>query len=97
MGYNVIEAIRIALKWKEGEKVSITEAEALKRYAGFGGIKAMLYPNSTKEEWINHNATESDLKLYPKIMELHKLLQEHFDEKKYKEIIDSVCFKRSRH
>ena len=97
MGYNVqqklsdnIEAIRIALKWKEGEKVSMTEAEALKKYAGFGGIKAMLYPNSTSEEWIKQNATETDLKLYPKIMELHKLLQEHFDEKRYKEVIDSV-------
>jgi len=94
MGYNThqklihnIEAIRIALKWKEGEKVSIAEAEALKKYAGFGGIKAVLYRNAGKEEWRKQNATESDLKLYPKMMELHELLQQHFDETKFTALI----------
>src|SRR5438874_162153 len=97
MGYNIhqklinnIEAIRIALEWNEGDKVSIAEAEALKKYAGFGGIKAVLYPNSQKEEWIKQNATENDLRLYPKMMELHDLLQKHFDEKEYKQVIDSI-------
>ncbi len=97
MGYNIhqklidnIEAIRIALEWKEGDKLSLTQTDALKKYAGFGGIKVVLYPNSTKEEWIKQNATENDLSLYPKIMELHELLQKHFDEKEYKQVIDSI-------
>ncbi len=97
MGYNIhqklidnIEAIRIALEWKEGDKLSLTQTDALKKYAGFGGIKAVLYPNSKKEEWINQNATESDLRLYPKMMELHELLLKHFDEKEYKQVIDSI-------
>ena len=97
MGYNIqqklfdnIEAIRIALKWKEGQKVSTTEVESLQKYAGFGGIKAMLYPNASKEEWIKQNATETDLKLYPKIIELHELLQEHLNEKEYKRVVDSM-------
>jgi hypothetical protein len=97
MGYNThqqlidnIEAIRIALQWKEGDKISGTKAEALKKYAGFGGIKAVLYPNSTKEEWIKQNATEDDLRLYPTMMRLHELLQKHLDEKEYKQVVDSI-------
>src|SRR6266487_6518810 len=97
MGYNIhqklidnIEAIRIALEWKESDELSLTQMDDLKRYAGFGGIKAVLYPNSTKEEWIKQNATENDLRLYPKMMELHELLQKHFDEKEYKQVIDSI-------
>ncbi|MGI8949944.1 MAG: helicase-related protein [Chitinophagaceae bacterium] len=97
MGYNIhqklidnIEAIRIALEWKQGDKVSAEEAESLKKYSGFGGIKAVLYPNATKEEWIKQNATENDLKLYSKIIELHEFLKKHFNEKQYKQAIDSI-------
>src|SRR6266536_3298186 len=97
MGYNIhqklidnIEAIRISLTWKEGDKLSLSQTDALKKYAGFGGIKAVLYPNSTKEEWIKQNATENDLRLYPRMMELHELLQKHFDEKEYKQVTDSI-------
>ncbi len=97
MGYNVhqklvdnIEAIRIALEWKQGDKLHMTQLETLKKYAGFGGIKAVLYPNKNIEEWINQNATESDLKLYLKMIELHELLQQHFNEHEYKQVIDSI-------
>ena len=97
MGYNVrqklidnIEAIRIALEWKEGNKLSSAQVEALQKYAGFGGIKAVLYPNASKDEWIKQNATETDLKLHADIMELHNLLQQHFNDKEYKQVIDSI-------
>jgi len=57
MGYNSqhklednIEAIRIALQWKEGQALSVSKVEALKKYVGFGGIKAVLYPNDKIEE-----------------------------------------------
>lgn len=97
MGYNVhqklidnIAAIRIALEWKEGDKLSDAQVEALQKYAGFGGIKAVLYPNASKDEWISQNATEADLKLYTDIIELHNLLQQHFNEKEYKQVIDSI-------
>lgn len=97
MGYNAhqklidnIEAIRIALEWKDGDKLSPAQTEALKKYAGFGGIKAVLYPDTTKEEWIKDNVTENDLKLFSSIKELHGLLQQHFSEKEYKQVIDSI-------
>ena len=62
----------------------------MKKYAGFGGIKAVLYPNTTKEDWIKENATENDLRLFENIKELHDLLQKHFNEKEYKQVIDSL-------
>src|SRR5665213_1455406 len=97
MGYNSqqklqdnISAIRVALEWKEGQPLSDIQAQALKRYAGFGGLKAVLYPNASKEEWIQLKASKEVIKLYPQVIELHKLLQQHFAEAEYKQVIDSI-------
>jgi N12 class adenine-specific DNA methylase len=97
MGYNNhqklidnINAVSIALEWKKGDKLSSNQVEALKKYAGFGGIKTVLYSGKTEEEWIKENATETDLKLFEDIQELHKLLQQHFEEKEYKQVVDSI-------
>ena len=97
MGYNSqqklrdnIEAIRIALEWQRGQMLLPEQVEALKRYAGFGGLKAVLYPNAPKEEWMKLKASKEDLNLYPGIIELHKLLQQHLNEADYKQAIDSI-------
>lgn len=97
MGYNSqqklrdnIEAIRIALEWQRGQMLLPEQVETLKRYAGFGGLKAVLYPNAPKEEWMKLKASKEDLNLYPGIIELHKLLQQHLNEADYKQAIDSI-------
>lgn len=97
MGYNSqqklkdnIAAIQIALEWKQGQSLLPIQIEALKRYAGFGGLKAVLYPNASKEEWIRLKASKEDLKLHPDIIELHQLLQQHLNEVEYKLAIDSI-------
>jgi len=97
MGYNSqqklrdnIAAIRIALEWKQGQSLLPEQVEALKRYAGFGGLKAVLYPNGPKEEWIKLKASKEDLRLYPDIIELHQLLQQHLNGVEYKQAIDSI-------
>ena len=97
MGYNSqqklkdnIAAIQIALEWKQGQLLLSEQVEALKRYAGFGGLKAVLYPNAPKEEWIKLKASKEDLRLYPDIIELHQLLQQHLNEAAYKQAIDSI-------
>jgi hypothetical protein len=63
MGYNSqqklkdnIAAIKIALEWKQGQMLLPKQVETLKRYAGFGGLKAVLYPNGPQEEWIKLKA-----------------------------------------
>ena len=85
-----IEAIRISLNWSEGDVLSSDQVSALKKYSGFGGLKAVLFPNSSKEEWKKLNASREDLKLYPQIMELHELLQQKLTDKEYKDAIDSI-------
>lgn len=83
-------AIPIALEWKVEQMLLPGEVEALKRYAGFGGLKAALYPNGPKEEWKKFNASKEDLRLYPQIKELHQLLQQHFNDAEYKQVINSI-------
>ena len=85
-----IEAIRTALEWQPGQMLLPEQADALKRYAGFGGLKAVLFPNAPKEEWIKLKASKEDLKLYPQIIELHQLLQQHFNDAEYKQVVDSI-------
>lgn len=96
MGYNQkqtlqrnIEAIRIALEWN-GERLGSAQVESLKGYAGFGGIKAVLFPDAPLKEWREQNASAADIRLYPTIIELHELLKKHFDEREYKEVIASL-------
>ena len=67
MGYNSqqklrdsIETIRIALEWQKGQMLLPEQVETLKRYAGFGGLKAVLYPNAPKEEWMKLIASKED-------------------------------------
>src|ERR1035437_8301408 len=85
-----ISAIRIALEWKEVQILSVIEGAALRRYSGFGGLKAVLFPHGPKEEWIKLKASKEDVKLYPQITELHELLQQHFNETEYKQVVDSI-------
>jgi N12 class adenine-specific DNA methylase len=85
-----IEAIRIALNWSEENKLSFDQLSALKKYSGFGGLKAILFQKASKEEWKRQNASKEDLKLYPQIIELHELLQQKLAEKEYKDAIDSI-------
>ncbi len=85
-----LKAIRIALEWKPGQTLLPEDVVALKRYAGFGGLKAILFPNASKEEWRKLNASMEDIKLHPQIAALHQLLQIHFTETEYKQVIDSI-------
>ncbi|MEO7984231.1 MAG: DNA methylase, partial [Bacteroidota bacterium] len=82
-----IAAIRIAL---DPHIPSADELLQLQRYSGFGGIKAILYPAGTKEEWIQQGATKEDLRLYKSIQELHELLKSAFSEAAYKQAVQSL-------
>lgn len=85
-----IAAIRIALSYKEGDLVSEADQAVLRKYSGFGGIKAILYPEANEEVWKANGATEVDMRSYSSVMELHSLLHNHFDEKEYGQIVASL-------
>jgi len=97
MAYNVshklngnIRAIKIALDYQKGQQVTDSGLALLQAYAGFGGIKAILYPYGNQEEWRRSGATSEDLKLHGSMMQLHEVLRENYSNVQYKEIIDSL-------
>jgi N12 class adenine-specific DNA methylase len=85
-----LSAIRIALTWQKGTALSTDEADALRRYSGFGGIKSILYPDAPQQEWLKLNATAEDMRLYNGVIALHNLIREHFEDSEYREIIQSL-------
>ncbi|WP_348823355.1 helicase-related protein [Flavobacterium aestuarii] len=97
MAYNLsqklsanIKAIETAIAWQQGEVLPEKALTTLKAYAGFGGIKAILYSNGSIEEWTKSGATKEDLKLHSEITRMHELLQEHYSEKQYNEVVSSL-------
>ncbi|MBB6107838.1 SNF2 family N-terminal domain-containing protein [Mucilaginibacter lappiensis] len=84
-----IAAIRIALDFT-GQPLSETEIEKLKKYAGFGGLKAVLFPPGGLSEWTKFGASAADIKLYPQVIELHALLKEKLTVTQYKAAFDSL-------
>ena len=85
-----IAAIRLAVQWDKKSRLHAADIATLQKYSGFGGIKAVLYPPTTREEWLQLGATDNDLRLFPGIREMHELLQNNLDGKQYKEAIQSV-------
>jgi len=60
-----IEAIRIALVYKPGDVLSADGTAALRKYAGFGSIKAVLYPAGEKQESEKRHASNWPAALPP--------------------------------
>ncbi|GAC1312204.1 MAG: N-6 DNA methylase [Mucilaginibacter sp.] len=83
-----IDALRIALSGQEN--YSPEEIEVLKGYAGFGGIKAVLFGAGEIEEWVQQNASANDLRLHPQVLALHQLLQEKLSPGDYKSAVDAM-------
>jgi N12 class adenine-specific DNA methylase len=85
-----INALKIALRTDGNDYLTPKEIEELKKYGGFGGIKAILYPNSPITDWEKLGATSEDLKLYPSMMEFYQLLEENLSASAYQEAISSA-------
>jgi N12 class adenine-specific DNA methylase len=85
-----IAALRIALDWDGERKLEPAELETLKNYCGFGGLKAIYYPEADREEWVKKNASQADLRLYPQVMELFDLLREKLPKKERKAAVDAL-------
>lgn len=85
-----ITALQIALTHEPNKVLTNGQVDLIKKYSGFGGLKAVLFPNASKEEWIKLNASKEDLKLYPLVIELHHLLQSNLTEQEYKQAADSL-------
>ncbi|MES2107933.1 MAG: helicase-related protein [Bacteroidota bacterium] len=85
-----IAAIKIALAHRNGQTARPEDQAALQAYAGFGGLKAVLFPAGDKQSWIDRNASQQDLKLYPSMIELHEVLKNGLNEADYKAAVQSI-------
>jgi N12 class adenine-specific DNA methylase len=85
-----IKAIKIALDYRDGIIPQAEDQTALQAYSGFGGLKAVLFPAGDKQQWIDRNASQNDLKLYPYMMELHGVLKDGLTEADYKIAVQSI-------
>lgn len=83
-------ALRIALDYQISKPIDQKDLPLLHKYAGFGGLKAVLYPYGSKAEWEKLGATKTDMQLYNGMMALHKLLQQNFEEQEYKTVFRSL-------
>jgi len=85
-----IDAIRTAfLIEREKRTPTASEVETLRGYSGFGGLKCILYPASTMSD--STKWPKSEMPLFAKTMELHKLLRENAQsEQEYKRYVDSL-------
>lgn len=97
MGFHAVQTLRtnmraisIALDWKPGDQLSDQQMSAVRAYAGFGGIKAVLYPRAPIDEWVSQGASDTDLTLHALVMELHALLEAKLSAPDYKAVIDSI-------
>ena len=82
-----IEAIKLALLIdREKRKASDQEQIILQKYSGFGGLKFILLPTDSVEQW-----TESEKHLFPLVQELHQVLKDNsVDDRQYKEYFNSL-------
>lgn len=85
-----LAAIQIALDWKPGQVLSYGQRLKLKKYSGFGGIKAILYPNDHISVWEKLGASSEDLRMYHPIMGLHELLKNYLKEEEYLQVYNSI-------
>lgn len=83
-----IDALRLAFSEQPG--YSDEEVKVLQSYAGFGGLKAVLFGAGTKDDWIAQHASANDLRLYLLFMELHALLKEKLSSEDYKSAVDTL-------
>ena len=85
-----IGALKIALSRKEGQRLNEEQITALRKYAGFGGLKQVMYGNGTREDWQAQEATPEDMRLYDGMMEFYAVLKEHLNEPDYIKAVGSV-------
>lgn len=82
-----LEALRLAFALqREGRTPTAPEAEVLRRYSGFGGIKAVLNPPDEESFWQRH----ADRELRPMVLNLHQFLDEHAGQQTAEEYLNSL-------
>lgn len=81
------EAIALALQLqKEGASPTSEQADLIRRYAGFGGIKAILLPLEDDSAW----QTKADVELRPLVQTLWETIKNAVGEQRAEEYWQSL-------
>jgi N12 class adenine-specific DNA methylase len=75
-----IAALKVALAHQDGNTISTEQLDTLKKYSGFGGIKAVLFGEASREQWQQKGASNSDMKLHEPVQKLLGLLHQYLDQ-----------------
>lgn len=93
MAYNALQkltdnigALEIAFTLNEGDVPTSVQLEQLRKYSGFGGIKAVLFGQGSYDSWTSQGASQADLKLFDPVQRLYSLIIDHHSEG-----YDSIC------
>jgi N12 class adenine-specific DNA methylase len=82
-----LEALRLAFAVRrENRSPTELESEVLRRFAGFGGIKAVLNPPDEDSFW----QRQADQELRPLVLNLHQLLRQQIDPQGVEEYLSSL-------
>jgi hypothetical protein len=98
MGYNVknkilqnIAALRAVLRWKNGYVLTQEECNSLLSFSGWGGMKAVMYGDTTKDYWLSMGASNADMAVYDQVQELYSMLRESIaNVEDYKRVVESI-------
>ncbi|MEO6684699.1 MAG: DEAD/DEAH box helicase family protein, partial [Dyadobacter sp.] len=85
-----IAALQTALSWDGKPMLNLRDIQTLEKYAGFGGIKAVLYRDGSRQDWKSQGASDADMRLYEPMMELYNLLKTHFNPDDYESVTSSM-------
>jgi type I restriction-modification system DNA methylase subunit len=81
------EAIRLALQLqKEGTSPTKAQADSIRQYIGFGGIKAILLPLEDDKAW----QTKTDIELRPYVQALRDVIENEAGEQRAEEYWQSL-------
>lgn len=69
-------------------KYSPVQVEALKRYRGYGGLKAVLFGDGPLENW--KDASKADRELYMGFRELYQVLDDNLTGREYRQVLESM-------
>jgi len=84
-----IAAIRIALGRENDQPLSAEEINILSGYAGFGGLKQVLF-SGDYQQWEADGASMSDLKLYEETQKLYDTLKQKLSEREFQMALDAI-------
>jgi hypothetical protein len=86
-----IAALKTALSYQHGDVINNKQLDSLKKYSGFGGIKAVLFGEGSRENWQRQGASAADMRLHQPVQILFGMLHEYLDQdNQFKQAVSSL-------